>query len=279
MNSASASQPLSIAQEDDFCAFCKRWRKYRKLSQLELALAADVSQRHVSWLETGRSKPSRDMVVRLSEAFDMPLRERNLFLQSAGFAHIYTENTLEEPVMQAVYDAISAVLKHHDPMPAILVDRFWNVRMKNKGADMMLALAGDADTMWNQIGDNGEHNLALLTVHPKGLRPYVTNWNQAGPQFIRRLKREALASGDLHMQKKFAEIIAFAEPATDDSAEVTASLTPVLPLEIDINGLKLSLFSVISTFGTPLDITTEELRIEAFYPANKVTEDFFASIV
>lgn len=258
-----------------FCDYFRSWRQFRKLSQLELALEAGVSQRHVSWLETGRSNPSREMVIRLSEAMEMPLRERNVFLRTAGFASLYSENSLDEPAMQAVADAIRRVLDHHDPMPAVVVDRFWNVRMTNAGADLMFSLGGDSDEIWNSVGDGGERNLALLTVHPLGLRRFITNWEEAAPDFLRRLKREALASGDQSMKEKFADIIALAGPLVDSGDANKAPLMPVLPLEISVNGIDLSLFSVITTFGTPQDITTEELRIEAFYPNDSVTEQVF----
>jgi len=271
-------QTMLETKNSDFQDYFKSWRRFRKLSQLELSLTAGVSQRHVSWLETGRSQPSREMVIRLSEAMEMPLRERNGFLQAAGFANVYKESTLEEPAMQAVLDVIQKVLQHHDPMPAVVVDRFWDVRMTNKGADLMFSLAGDSEEVWEAIGDDGRHNLALLTLHPQGLRPYIANWNEAAPEFIGRLKREALASGDREMQEKFAEIIALAGPLAEAKDNRTP-LMPVLPLEISVNGLNLSLFSVITTFGTPQDITTEELRIEAFYPTDKSTEQIFENLI
>lgn len=271
-------QLVQQAGNPDFRDYFRSWRHYRKLSQLELSLAAGVSQRHVSWLETGRSKPSREMVIRLSEAMEMPLRERNRFLQAAGYANIYSESALEEPAMAAVMEVIRRVLQHHDPMPAVVVDRLWNVRMTNSGADLMFSLAGESDALWNAIDDDGAHNLALLTLHPDGLRPYISNWDEAAPEFVRRLKREALASGDQEMQDKFSRIIALAGPVPEPR-DCQAHLMPVLPLEISVNGLNLSLFSVITTFGTPQDITTEELRIEAFYPSDEATEQIFENLI
>jgi transcriptional regulator with XRE-family HTH domain len=270
-------QPVQQVGNPDFRDYFRSWRRYRKLSQLELSLTAGVSQRHVSWLETGRSKPSREMVIRLSEAMEMPLRERNRFLQAAGYAHIYSESALEEPAMAAVMEVIRRVLHHHDPMPAVVIDRLWNVRMTNSGADLMISLAGESDALWNAIDDDGAHNLALLTLHPDGLRPYISNWDEAAPEFVRRLKREALTSGDQEMQDKFSRIIALAGPMPEPR-DPQAHLMPVLPLEISANGLNLSLFSVITTFGTPQDITTEELRIEAFYPSDKATEKIFENL-
>lgn len=264
----------------EFKLSCKHWRQYRKFSQLDLALAADVSQRHISWLETGRSRPSRDMVVRLAQAMDIPLRERNVFLNAAGFAALYSEKSLDEPSMAPVFDALSHVLKHHDPYPAFVVDRLWNIQMKNAGADLLLSVIGDADQLWRDIGDDGKHNIALLTLHPNGLRNYISNWQEAAPDFIRRLKKEAAASGDKELHEKIEAIIACAKlgnggAVLDHSSDVHGVL-PVLPLDFKFGDLSLSMFSVISTFGTPQDITTDELRIEAFYPADESSKVLFA---
>lgn len=265
---------MTSATAGDFQSQCRRWRQLRKLSQLDLALAADVSQRHVSWLETGRSKPSREMVLRLSEAMEIPLRERNVLLQSAGFASVYSESSLEEPAMVPVLDALDRILAHHDPLPAVVVDRVWNVKRMNGAAKAMLALATDPAAL--REPGTGEINLALLTLHPGGLRPYIANWQQAAPSFIRRLRSEALASGDPAVQATFARFIEAAGPVPPgDSPE--QGLLPVLPLELALGDAALSLFSVISTFGTPQDITTDELRIEAFYPGDEATRDFFAA--
>jgi transcriptional regulator with XRE-family HTH domain len=268
---------MSVASPQNFKSICRQWRRFRKLSQLELALAANVSQRHVSWLETGRSLPSREMVVRLSEAMEIPLRERNALLKSAGYSAAYNETGLDEPSMAPVLGALQRVLQHHDPLPALVVDRFWTVRMKNRAADMLFNVGGDPAAMLQRIGADGEFNLALLTLHPQGMRPFIANWEQAAPAFVRRLKSEAVASGDPSVQARYARYIELAGPMDDNDPHME-SLLPVLPLELNINGLALSLFSVISTFGTPQDVTTDELRIEAFYPTNDETERFFRGV-
>ena len=265
---------LSPLPANSFQSLCRQWRQHRKLSQLELALAANVSQRHLSWLETGRSQPSRAMVVRLSDALDIPLRERNVLLRCAGFAPAYSESRLDEPAMAPVLDALNRVLHHHDPLPAVVVDRCWNLRMTNKAANLLLGIGGDAQAMLAAVCDDGMPNLALLTLHPQGLRPYIANWQQAAPAFVRRLKSESAASGDPRLQERFASYIELAGPLEDNDA-IGESLLPVLPLRLRINDLELSLFSVISTFGTPQDITTDELRIESFYPTDASTDDFF----
>ena len=262
------------ASAQAFPDVCRQWRQYRKLSQLELALAADVSQRHVSWLETGRSQPSRDMVLRLSDALDVPLRERNELLQAAGYAPVYRESTLDAPEMAPVSDALSRILTHHEPLPAFVVDRLWNVRQTNAAADRLFAVLGDPAALNAALG-GGEHvNLALVTLHPDGLRQFIVNWDQAAPAFVRRLRGEALASGDTEMRERFEAFIEFAGPVPEGGA-IGDPLLPVLPLELDVAGMRLSLFSVIATFGTPQDITTDELRIESFYPNDAATAAFF----
>lgn len=262
------------AAATDFQAVCRRWREHRRLSQLDLALAANVSQRHLSWLETGKSKPSREMVVRLAEAMAVPLRERNVMLRAAGFTPAYRETAIDEPVMAPVLDALERMLSHHEPLPAVVVDRAWNVVRRNEAAALLLGIGGEPEAMLEAIGCGDVFNLALATLHPRGLRPFIANWDEAAPAFVRRLQQEALSSGDIELQARFAEYIAIAD-VPDTTEPVTGGLLPVLPLEIRMGDLELSLFSVIATFGTPQDVTTDELRIEAFYPTDDATRAFF----
>ncbi|MGR3276505.1 helix-turn-helix domain-containing protein [Acaryochloris marina NIES-2412] len=258
----------------NFQHICRHWRKFRKLSQLDLAMAANVSQRHVSWLETGRSHPSREMIGRLSDAMNIPLRERNVLLQAAGYAADYRETQLDAPIMAPVLDALNHILQHHAPLPAFIVDRYWNVKKANRAAELLLNIGGNPQALQETMGTDGVLNLALLTVHPEGFRQYITNWAQILPSIIRRLRSESLASGDRAIQEQFAQYIELAAPEGYSEPD-SASLLPVLPLELNINGLELSLFSIIATFGTPQDITTDELRIETFYPTDTKTEQFF----
>ena len=266
---------MSAASHQDCTTVCRHWRQFRKLSQLDLALAANVSQRHVSWLETGRSRPSREMVLRLSEAMEIPLRARNGLLQAAGFAAAYQESSLDEAGMAPVLDALKRVLEHHEPLPAIVVDRCWNVRMQNRASQRLLAALGDQAPVLPGGGDS--LNLALLTLHPDGFRRLISNWEQMAPAFVRRLESEARAAGDPAVRERLRNIIELAGPL-DDGAPPTDELLPVLPLALNLNGLALSLFSVIATFGTPQDITTDELRIETFFPADDATREFFEQV-
>lgn len=266
---------MAQAAARDFSDVCREWRKFRKLSQLDLALAANVSQRHVSWLETGRSAPSREMVIRLADAMDIPLRERNGLLQAAGYSAAYRESRLDDPLMAPVLGAIESILDHHEPLPAIVVDRFWNVKMKNRAAELLLGLGGDVRELMRDSGGGDEVNLAWLTVHPQGLRRFITNWEQAAPAFVRRLRSEARAAIDPELRSRIEAIIALAGVDGDERPD-QEQLLPVLPLEVAAGELELRLFTVMSTIGTPQDITADELRVEAFYPADDATARFFS---
>lgn len=266
----------NIALGQDFQANCREWRQFRKLSQLELAMEANVSQRHISWLETGRSKPSREMVVRLAEALEVPLRERNTLLQSAGFAPMYRESALEAPDMAPVLDALNRVLAHHDPFPAIVIDRFWNIVLMNEAGKLLFGLAELGEQFYQDLGDSAGNNLAALTLHPDGFRQFIRNWDQAAPAFFRRLRNEVSESRDPEYLALLNKLLPFVGDIPDQGPSDT-QLLPVLPLEISNGELHLSLFSVISTFGTPQDITTDELRVESFYPSDTATQDFFTA--
>lgn len=256
--------------EQAFPNLCRHWRRLRHVSQLQLAESAAISQRHLSWIETGRSRPSRDMVLRLADALEVPLRERNTLLNAAGFAPLYRESSLQDAHMAPVRDALGKVLAHHEPFPALVVDRHWNLVMGNRASQSLLALAGSSDTTEG-------FNLAAATLDPDGIRRYISNWEEALPLFVQRLRSEALALGDTAVIARVEALIRRAGDLPERSPSVEP-LLPVMPLRLDIDGLKLSLFTVMSTFGTPQDITTDELRVEAFYPADDETSAFFREV-
>lgn len=243
------------------------------MSQLDLALTAEVSQRHLSWLETGRSTPSREMILKLSEAMEVPLRDRNQILSSAGFAPVFTQKALDEPNMAPVRHVLTDMLSHHEPFPAMVLDRLWNIKMANQAAELLFNVTGDAEQLWKDVEDDGSKNVALLMLHPNGLRRFISNWDAVGGPFVRRLKREAMDLGDAAVIAKYQELEALAGPIEEKLNP--PSLVPVLPLEVALGELELSLFTVISTFGTAQDVTTDELRIETFYPTDEKTAAFF----
>ncbi len=255
-----------------FGAALRTWRQSRKCSQLELSLAAGVSQRHVSWLETGRSRPSREMVVTLAGALNVPLRERNTLLASAGFASVYQQTDLATPQMATVAAALEHMLDHHAPYPALVADRHWNLQRLNAPMEKLLSLVGDIDALFERVGDDGKRNLARATLHPEGLRPMIDNWSQAAPMMLHRLRLEAMGSGSPGDLARLAELESLANLPNQLDQALTEPLLPTLPLVLRVGPARLSLFSVISTFGTPLDVTADELRIESFFPADADTE-------
>jgi len=262
---------------DDAAGFpllLKSWRQKRRLSQLDLALSSGVSQRHVSFLESGRARPSRSMILQLSEALEVPLRERNAWLTAAGFAALFRARPLDDPHMAQVMNAVRMMLANHEPFPAVAIDPAWNIRLSNRPFDLMTALLGD--DLWRRVG-GAERNLMRLFFHPDGIRPFVTNWAAIAPLLWRRAQREAEALGGHDMKQVLAELGRFQDAETLRAA-VDAALVPVLPFEIEKGGLRVSLFAVIATFGTAQDVTADELRIESLFPADAATETLFRGL-
>lgn len=272
------SSSLAVSSAPAFAAgfppLLKDWRRKRRLSQLDLSLATGVSQRHVSFLESGRAKPSRTMVLQLSEALEVPLRERNDWLLAAGFAPAFRARQLDDPQMAQVFSAVRSMLANHEPFPALAVDRAWNIRLANRSFDHLAAMIGSE--VWARIGGH-ERNLARLLFHPEGLRPFVANWSVIAPLLWQRSRREADAVGGEEMRALLDELRPFQDADTLRSAEGSV-LVPVLPLVLEKDGLRLSLFTVISTFGTAQDITADEMRIESFFPSDDETEALFRSL-
>jgi transcriptional regulator with XRE-family HTH domain len=249
----------------------KAWRTRRRLSQLELALTCSVSQRHLSFLESGRSRPSRQMILQLSEALDVPLRDRNDWLLAAGFAPVFAEHALDDPRLRQVMQAVEHMLAAHAPYPAVAIDRTWTVRLANPPFERMLSLLGMSAT------PDRPANLLRILFAPDGIKRYVSNWNAIAPMLWQRALRESQALGGEEVQQLLKELAPGQEALTLGVDEEMA-LIPVLPLRLEIDGLALAFISVISTFGTAQDITTGELRMETFFPADTATQQFFESL-
>ena len=254
-----------------FPQLLRAWRQKRRLSQLELALESGVSQRHVSFLESGRAKPSRSMILQLSETLEVPLRERNDWLLAAGFAPIFRARPLDDPQMSQVMSALRMMLANHEPFPAVAIDRAWNVRLANGSFDMLASITGE--DVWTRVGGL-ERNLMRLLFHPSGIRPLIANWNAIAPLLWHRARREADALGGQEMKDLLADLGQYQDAETLWAAE-EAALVPVLPIEMQKDGMRVSLFTVIATFGTAQDVTADELRIESFFPADEATDRLF----
>jgi transcriptional regulator with XRE-family HTH domain len=259
------------ANDAAFPNILKSWRSKRRLSQLELALQSGVSQRHVSFLESGRAKPSRSMIMRLSETLDVPLRERNEWLVVAGFAPVFRARPLDDPQMTQIMSAVRMMLKNHEPYPALAIDRAWNIRLANAPFEALGAMLGE--DIWQRVG-GAERNLMRLFFHSNGIKPFMSNWTSIAPLLWHRAQREAETLGGAEMKAILTDLAQYQDAETLWAAE-DAALVPVLPVTIEKDGIRVSFFTVIATFGTAQDVTADELRIETFFPADEATERIF----
>ena len=242
----------------------RSWRRRRSLSQLELALEADVSSRHVSFLETGRARPSREMVLRLAEHLDIPLRERNRLLLAAGYAPLYAERSLQEPVMAPVHQALDRFLRAHEPYPAIVIDRHHNLVSANDALGALLE--GVAPELLEPPA-----NALRVALHPSGMAPRTLNLEEWSAHLLHRLRREAALTGDPELRRLHDELAGYPGVRVQAPREEASAGDLVVPLRLRAGERELAFFSTISTFGSAVDITLDELTIEAFYPANAAT--------
>ena len=242
----------------------RQWRQRRRLSQLELAGEAELSTRHLSFVENGRSVPSRGMLLRLAERLDMPLRARNEMLHAAGFAALYSERPLEAPEMSVARRTVEAVLQAHAPFPALAVDRHWTLVASN--AAVAPLLAGVAPALLQ-----GPVNVLRLSLHPQGLAPRIANLAEWRAHLLARLQQQIERSGDAQLATLHDELAAYPSRAGNAPAHGFDGIA--VPLRLGVDGLDepLSLISTTTVFGTPADVTLSELALECFYPADERT--------
>ncbi|MFF4771698.1 helix-turn-helix domain-containing protein [Microtetraspora fusca] len=246
----------------------RQWRERRRLSQLDLSIQAEVSTRHVSFMETGRSAPSREMVLHLAEHLDVPLRERNHLLLAAGYAPVYTESTLDSPQLAAVRDAIGKLLAGHEPYPAVVVDRGWNLVDANTGLRML------ADGIAPELLSN----VLRASLHPDGLAPRIANLGEWRAHLLGRLKRQITLTGDAELAELYAELREYPCDQPEPEVELPGPGDIFVPLRLRRGDRELSFFSVVATFGTPLDVTVAEMMIESFFPADEETIRFLRDV-
>jgi transcriptional regulator with XRE-family HTH domain len=244
----------------------RQWREQRRLSQLELSIQAGISTRHLSFVETGRSAPSRDMVLHLSEELELPLRERNHLLLAAGYAPVYRETSLDAPLMAPVRDAIRQVLAGHEPYPAVVVDRGWHLVEAN--TTVGLFLAGVAPWLVEP-----PVNVLRVSLHPDGMAPRIANLGEWRAHLLGRLRRQVALTADPDLTKLADELAGYPCDQPEPEVELPGPGDVVVPLRIRHEGGELAFISTVATFGTPLDVTVAELAIESFYPADPATAD------
>jgi transcriptional regulator with XRE-family HTH domain len=250
------------------------WRERRRLSQLDLANQVEVSTRHVSFVETGRSKPSREMVLRLAEHLDVPLRDRNQLLLAGGYAPIYSEASLHSPAMLAIRAALRRLLEAHEPYPALVVDRWWNIVEANAG----IALFTE-DVAQELL--KAPINALRLTLHPDGLAGRITNLAEVRANVLTSLHRQVASTADPDLQDLYDELLGYSSGDQRDRAGAADHAGPaevVVPMRLRQGDRELSLLTTIATFGTPLDVTVSELMIEQFFPADEATADYLRGL-
>jgi len=242
---------------------------------LQLAVEADVSSRHVSFMETGRSKPSRQMVVQIAEVLEVPLRERNALLQAAGFAPLYRQSDLDGSELASVRQSLEFLLERHNPYPAVVVDRHWNLLLQNRASSQILPKFVESPAALV-----APVNVMQLLFRADGLQPSVANWVELSSAMIGRLQREAAADPGDHETRALLEEALTAE-GVDENSHVPdlGSMTPATAeMRLQRGDLTLGLFSAITTLGTPFDITLQELRLETFFPVDAASEDVVRSL-
>jgi transcriptional regulator with XRE-family HTH domain len=249
------------------------WRMRRGLSQLDLAGAAGTSQRHVSFLESGRAQPSREMVLRLAAALDVPLRQQNVLLLAAGFAPAWRESDLAAPELAMVNQALDHLLAQQEPFPAVVVDRRWNLLRANAGAAWLTAfLTGPSPAP----ASTGTVNMAAWLMSPDGLRPLLVNWQEVAIYFLRGVQADAIADGTPETADLLQRLLAYpGVPALSHLPGLEEPPPPVLAMHFRKGQTSLRLFTTIATLGTPQDVTVQELRIECFFPADEATSQVF----
>jgi transcriptional regulator with XRE-family HTH domain len=242
----------------------RQWREHRRLSQLELALEAEISTRHLSFVETNRSTPSREMVLRLAEHLDLPLRERNRLLLAAGYAPIYAETALDAPEMATVRAAVRQILAGHEPYPAVVVDRSWTLVDANPS--VALLTEGVAPDLLAPPA-----NVLRISLHPDGMAPRIINLGEWRAHLLSRLRRQVVLIADSELAHLYGELSAYPCDQSVPEIEIPGPGDLVVPLRIRHGERELAFFSTVATFGTPLDITIAELAIESFFPADAET--------
>jgi transcriptional regulator with XRE-family HTH domain len=257
-----------IAQRQSVGELLRGWRQRRRMSQLDLAVEAEVSAKHLSFVETGRATPSRELLLHLSEQLAIPLRERNILLVAAGYAPVFPERSLEDPALAAARQAIDLILTGHEPYPALAIDRHWHLVAANRALAPLLAGVEPA-LLQPPV------NVIRLSLHPAGLAPRILNYAEWRAHLLARLRQQIEVSADPVLSALLREVAAYPPPAgaRTHAPPRYAEVSIVIPLQFATDAGRLAFFSTTTIFGTPIDITLSELALESFFPANETTAE------
>ncbi|MFP6561979.1 helix-turn-helix domain-containing protein [Paraburkholderia sp. B3] len=267
MNATSLDSKVPL---NELGGLLRYWRDLRGVSQLDLSLDAGVSQRQISFIESGRSVPGRDTLLTLAQTLDVPLRERNDLLLAAGYAPVYSEAAWNAQEMHGVIRALERVVRQHEPFPAIVMDRHWNVLMTNEAAPRFF------NCFIDMAARPSPRNMLHLVFDPQGMRPFVADWDTVSRSLLQRVYRESVGhmidAGTKHL---LDELLAYPDVPRDWKAHrgsSTAATMPVIPLSFVSEGVELRYFSMVTTVGTPQNVAAQELRLESMFPADDETE-------
>lgn len=268
------TSPRRMSRSTELGVLLRHWRNLRGKSQLDLSLDSGVSQRHLSFIESGRSGPSREKLMAIAKALDIPLRERNTLLLAAGYAPLYADHAWDAPETQSVTKALDRMLRQHEPFPAVVMDRYWNVLKTNESAPRFFNCFVDMNAR------EGRRNLLHLMFDPEGMRPFLVNWDQAAEALLGRVAREAVGRVvDDTTKQLLATLLAYPGVKTEWKIPHVSSNAPVIPLGFAKDDLVLNYFSMVTTVGTPQTIAAQELRIECLFPADEATEHHHAKLM
>ncbi|MDL5204760.1 helix-turn-helix transcriptional regulator [Streptomyces sp. ALI-76-A] len=266
--------PFGAPQGQGIGPLLRAWRERRRVSQLELALRADSSARHISFVETGRSRPSEELLLRLAEHLDVPVRERNALLLAAGYAPRYPETPLDDPALDALREGMERLIQGYEPYPALVVDALYNVVVANRG--ILMLLDGVSPSLLTR-----PLNAMRLTLHPEGLAPRIRNLREWRGHLLDQMGRQIALHRSPELRALYEEVAAY--PVPEEGAEEEPGGEPVpyfaLPMRIEHEGRTLSFISSIATFNTPMDVTVAELAIETLLPADPATVKYLHSLL
>ena len=252
----------------------RQWRGSRGKTQLDLSFDSGISQKHISFVESGRSMPSRQTLLDLAQALEIPLREQNTLLLAAGYAPVHSQDPLDAPAMTSITRALKRMLRQHEPFPAIVMDRYWNVLMTNDASPRFF------DCLIDMNARPQPRNLLHLMFDPKGMRPFIANWTNTARGLLARVHREALGRViDAGTRSLLEELARYPDVAPEWRSPSADDIVPVIPLSFRKGGVTLNYFSMITTVGTPQTVAAEELRLESMFPADERTEALHAQFV
>ncbi len=263
-----------MPQKNDLGDLLKEWRGLRRRSQLDVSVDTGISQRQISFIESGRSVPGRSTLMTIAEALDIPLRERNVLLLAAGYAPLYSNAAWNSDEMKSINKALERVLAQHEPYPAIVMDRYWNVLLTNSAAPRFFNCFIDMSAR------PSPRNMLHLIFDPQGMRPFIANWPSLARAMIQRVYRETVGHFvDQQTKDLVADLLAYPDVQSDWREPETTGALPMIPLSFVKDGAMMNYFSLLTTVGTPQTIAAQELRVECMYPADDETEVLHAQLL